>query len=245
MENEARTLLAVGPESSLLARVIPLLRRADLQVEHLLSGQEAARVLRDRHFDLIVIQYPGEDLDLAGVVTSVRAAGSRCRNAGLLVVADPEQAAEVSRFLGHGVNRIVESTSHVDRLLDAIADLLTVSPRRFLRSVVQLDVWVDTGMKRVLSITENVSLSGMLVRGCKEFDVGSRLFFELLLPGQERVVRGDMMIVRHTDRLREGIVGFGGRVMSYVGDGHERLKAFLARGDGEDVSVEQTLDQTK
>jgi DNA-binding NarL/FixJ family response regulator len=242
MTGEPRTLLAVGPESSLLVKVVPLLRRADLRVEQMQAGEDAMKALRERHFDLIVVQYPAAGLDLGGVVAAVRGTSSQCRSAGLMVVADREHAGDVSRFLGHGVNRIVESTSHVDRLLDGIADLLTVAPRRFLRSVVQLDVWVETGMKRVMSITENVSLSGMLVRGCREFDVGTRLFFELLLPGQERSVRGDMVIVRQTDRLREGIQGFGGRVMSFVGDGHDRLKEFLVHDEADDVYSEQPPD---
>jgi hypothetical protein len=175
-------------------------------------------------------------MDLAGLVASVRGQSSACRASGLLVVADPEQAVEVSRFLGRGVNRILESSSHVDRLLDGIADLLTVAPRRFLRSVVQLDVWVGYGMKRLLSVTENVSASGMLIRGGREFEVGKRLFFELLLPAQEHSVRGDLAVVRHTDRLREGVEGFGGKVLGYVGDGEERLRGFLVRPDADELT---------
>lgn len=133
----------------------------------------------------------------------------------------------------------------MDRLLDAIADLLTVAPRRFLRSVVQLDVWVGYGMKRVLSVTENVSVSGMLVRGGKEFEVGSRLFFELLLPSREVPVRGDLTVVRHTDRHREGIEAFGGKVLSYVADGEETLRGFLVRPDVEELGEPLTIVSPK
>ncbi len=236
MRKSAHKLLAIGPESSLLLKVVPLLKRADLQVELVETRRDVLRTVEERHFDLIVVQYSGNATDLAGLVASVRSSSSACLTSGLLVVAEPEHTVEVSRFLGRGVNRILDSTSHVDRLLDGIADLLTVAPRRFLRSVVQLDVWVGYGMKRLLSVTENVSVSGMLVRGGREFELGKRLFFELLLPAQERSIRGDLTVVRHTDRLREGVDGFGGRVLGYVGDGEERLRGFLARPDVDELA---------
>lgn len=236
MAKPAHRLLTVGEESSLLLRVVPLLQRAELQVEQVETDQEAARAVMDRHFDLIVVQHTGGAVDLASLVAAVRSDLSACRTAGLLVVADQDHAAEVSRFLGRGVNRILESSCHVDRLLDGIADLLTVAPRRFLRSVVQLDVWVGYGMKRILSVTENVSISGMLVRGGREFELGKRLFFELLLPAHGTSVRGDLAVVRRTDRLREGVEGFGGKVLGYVGDGEDRLRSFLARPDVEELT---------
>jgi hypothetical protein len=241
MPRSAHRLLAIGPESSLLLKVVPLLRRADLEVELLEGGAEAANAVRDRHFDLIVVQYSGTSMDLAGLVAAVRGQVSACRTSGLLVVAEPEQAGEVARFLGRGVNRILESSSHVDRLLDGIADLLTVAPRRFLRSVVQLDVWVGFGMKRILSVTENVSVTGMLIRGGREFEVGKRLFFELLLPTHESSIRGDLSVVRHTDRLREGVDGFGGKVLTFVGDGEDRLRSFLARPDVDELADSTAL----
>jgi len=129
--------------------------------------------------------------------------------------------------MGRGVNRVVAATAPVDRLLDAIADLLAVKPRRFLRSVIQLDIWVGFGVKRILTVTENVSITGMLVRGGREFAPGTRLHFELLLPHQTPAIRGDLVVVRQSDRVREGVEGFGARVLAFIGDGEARLRAFL------------------
>ncbi|HPS77892.1 MAG TPA: hypothetical protein PLS53_07045 [Thermoanaerobaculaceae bacterium] len=222
-----RRLLVIGEKIEPLERVLPLLRRAEVTAQRVYTLGGARTLLQKERFDLIIAHYPDSGLSLTELVDAVRAKDSACRTSGLLVVAEPPQAAEVGSLLGRGVNRVVETTGHVDRLLDAIADLLAVAPRRFLRSVIQLDIWVGFGVKRILTVTENVSLSGMLVRGGREFGLGTKLHFELLLPHQTPPIRGDILVVRHTDRLREGVEGFGGRVLSFVGDGDGRLRAFL------------------
>lgn len=222
-----RRLLVIGEKIEPLERVLPLLRRAEVTAQRVYSLGGARSLVQKERFDLIIAHVPDSGIPLTELVDAVRAKDSACRTSGLLVVAEPSEAAEVGSLLGRGVNRVVETTGHVDRLLDAIADLLAVAPRRFLRSVIQLDIWVGFGVKRILTVTENVSLSGMLIRGGREFPVGTKLHFELLLPHQTPPIRGDILVVRHTDRLRESVEGFGGRVLSFVGDGDTRLRGFL------------------
>ena len=125
------------------------------------------------------------------------------------------------------MNRIVTNDATCDRVLDAIADLIGVAPRHSLRAAVQLELWLRNEGRRMLTVTENLSATGMLIRGGTEFPVGSLLGFELLVPGQQPVV-GSVVVARHTDRLREQVEGFGGRIISFSGDGQDRLRALLA-----------------
>lgn len=223
----SRRLLVIGERIEPLERVLPLLRRADVVSQRAYSLDNARALMARERFDLIVTHYPDLALSLTDLVDVVRAKESPCRTSGLLVVAEPDEVEEVGGLLGRGVNRVVDATSHVDKLLDAIADLLAVKPRRFLRSVIQLDIWVGFGVKRILTVTENVSATGMLVRGGREFPAGTKLHFELLLPHQTPPIRGDLVVVRQADRQREGVEGFGARVLAFVGDGEARLKSFL------------------
>jgi hypothetical protein len=225
----AHELLVIGTEADAFRQMAPILRRAGCNVHRIgLAGQAPALLLGTR-FDLILVRYPVEGLRLEELVGTVRAAGSPCRDSGLLVMAQAGAVGEVAGLLKRGVNRVVADDAPCDRLLEAIADLLGVAPRRSLRAAVQLDLWLSTGRRRLLTVTENLSASGMLVRGGTEFPVGSLLGFELLFPGQ-RPLAGSVVIARHTDRPRERLEGFGGRIISFSGDGQDRLAALLEAG---------------
>jgi DNA-binding response OmpR family regulator len=220
-------VLILGSETPALQRVVPVLPRAELQVQQIADPDEGLARIRQRRFDLVILRYPLGSLALQDFVVSVRASASACRNAGVLVLADPDSVEEVSGFLGRGINRIVSLEVSSDRLLDAIADLLAVTPRLALRAVVQLELWLEQGAHRMLTLTQNVSSSGMLVLGGHELPVGTRITFELLLPGQLPAVCGELEVTRHADRGREQVDGFGARIVSFAGDGGERLRAFL------------------
>jgi DNA-binding NarL/FixJ family response regulator len=220
-------VLILGSETPALQRVVPVLPRAELQVQQLSDPDEGIARVRQHRYDLVILRYPFGSLALQDFVVSVRATASACRNAGVLVLADPDSVEEVSGFLGRGINRIVSLEVSSDRLLDAIADLLAVTPRLALRAVVQLELWLEQGAHRLLTLTQNVSSSGMLVLGGHELPVGTRVTFELLLPGQLPAVCGELEVTRHADRRREQIDGFGARIVSFTGDGGERLRGFL------------------
>ena len=220
-------VLILGSETPALQRVVPVLPRAELQVQQVTDADEGIGRVRQHRYDLVILRYPFGRLTMQDFVVAVRATASACRNAGVLVLAEPDSVEEASGFLGRGVNRIVSLEVSSDRLLDAIADLLAVTPRLALRAVLQLEVWLERGAHRVLTLTQNVSASGMLVLGGRELPVGSRVGFELVLPGQMPAVCGELEITRHTDSGREHVDGFGARIVSFAGDGGERLRAFL------------------
>jgi len=222
----AYELLVIGTETGALMHVVPVLRRAGCHVHRIARAEEAPALVTGTRFDLILAAFPAEGLDLDELVAAVRAAGSACRDSGLLVMAGTGDGG-AERIPRRGVNRIIGSDAPSDRFLEAIAELLGVAPRRSLRAAVQLELWLATGRRTLLTVTENISASGMLVRGGSEFPVGSLLGFELLLPG-ERPLAGSVVVARHTDRPREHLEGFGGRIVSFSGDGQERLSALLA-----------------
>jgi len=232
MGDGVQELLILGIETPPLRQVIPVLRRLDFQVSRLAGAEGALELLQGTRFDLIIVHYPMEGLRLEDLVQAVRGAESPCRESGLLVIVEPEALTEVGGFLRKGVNRVVSPDAGGDRLLDAVADLVGVAPRHSLRTVVQFELWVEQGAKRLLTVTENLSTTGMLVRGGCEFPVGSRLHFKLILPGQAPPIAGEVEVARHTDRAREHIEGFGGRILSFADDGQQRLRGLL---DGKDA----------
>jgi c-di-GMP-binding flagellar brake protein YcgR len=102
-----------------------------------------------------------------------------------------------------------------------------VAPRINLRASVDLRLRIHDNRSQMRLSTHNVSVTGMLVRGGREFPVGSQLHFELVLPDSARLIRGHAVVVRHSSLAREGIEGIALRIVTFDGDGAERLRDFL------------------
>jgi DNA-binding NarL/FixJ family response regulator len=227
-----KRLLLLGAETPALQRVVPMLLRSDFLVHRVDQPGEALRTLAESRFDLVIARYPLAELSLAGLVQSLRGTLSPSRGAGLLVLADPAHVGDIAAFLGRGVNRVVSVDGPSERLLTAVADLVGVAPRRLVRAVVELELWMRRETQRLLTLTENVSVSGMLVRGGREFPVGAKISFELVLPGSLGPIHGEGEVVRHTQVGVERVDGIGVAFLSFAGDGDRRLAMFLDRRSG-------------
>ncbi len=227
MATMVQHLLIVGGETPALLHIVPLLLRAELQAHRVTRADEAIELVGVGAFDLIVIRHPTEGATLRELVEAVRARSAPSRKAGLVVMADPAHAGEVRPLVGRGVNRLVTLDAPSDRLLDVAADLLTVAPRRALRAVVRLNVPGPEGTAQLLSLTENLSVSGMVVQCGREVPLGSRISFAISLPGRDESVAGVGEVIRRTNRNREPVEGVALRIVTFETDGQERLRAFL------------------
>jgi hypothetical protein len=227
-----KRLLLLGADTPALQRVVPMLLRSDFQVHRVDQIAEALRLLGDSRFDLIIARYPFVDAPLSALVNGVRGTSSPSRAAGLLVLAEPAHVGELAGFLGRGVNRVVNLDGPSDRLLHAVADLVGVAPRRLVRAVVDLELWMRRDMQRLLTLTDNVSSSGMLVRGGREFPVGAKVSFELMLPGGLAAIDGEAEVVRYTLVGVERLDGIGLAFLSFASGSEQRLATFLERRAG-------------
>jgi hypothetical protein len=222
-----KRLLLMGAETPALQRVVPLLLRSDFLVHRVDQPSEALRLLGESRFDLVIARYPLAELSIVTFVQGMRGSVSPSRTAGLLVLADSSHVGDLATLLGRGVNRVVNVDGPSDRLLNSVADLVGVAPRRLVRAVVELELWVRRDTQRMLTLTENVSVSGMLVRGGREFPIGAKVCFELTLPGSQEAIIGDGEVVRHSLVGVERVDGIGVAFTSFVGDAEQRLAGFL------------------
>ena len=227
-----KRLLLVGGDTPALQRVVPMLLRSDFQIHRVDEAGAALRLLGDSRFDLVIARYPLIDAPLSALVNGIRGSSSPSRAAGLMLLAGPAHVGDLASFLGRGVNRVVSLDGPSDRLLHAVADLVGIAPRRTVRAVVDLELWMRRGAQRLLTLTDNVSASGMLVRGGREFPVGAKVSFELILPDGLAAIHGEAGVIRHTFVGVERLDGIGLAFVTLAGDGEQRLSAFLERRPG-------------
>jgi len=225
--SEPRQILITGIEAGDYQRLSAILRRSSMDIHRTQWSSHVLELVQGMAFDVIVVGFPVTGVSLEQLVMAVRAETSPCRRTGVLLFARPSSLATARRLLGRGVNRIIRSDCEDTDILSAVADLLSVAPRRPIRASTRLVVRLDHGPSVLLCQTQNLSLSGMLVRATRRFPHGTRLDFEINLPGDGEPVRGNAEITRTADRVRERVDGFGARFLSFAPADRDRLEAFL------------------
>ena len=218
--------------SAVFRRFSRVLHEAGCEVHRAPLGNGALTLMKSTGFDLILVGFPIVDPPVRELLRSIRWRESACRSSSLLVVV-LESMAEAQELLRRGVNRVIRIEAPEDELREAVRDLLAVAPRVALRTILRLAVQRERGVERAVAQTDNVSISGMLVRGSQTYPRGTVVEFEFLLPGQPASVAGGGVVVRGTAHEHESVRGYAVRFVRFAGDGRQRLERFLEGQPGE------------
>jgi len=229
MDVAGRHALLVSADHGRFTRFVPVLQHAGLEVQRVLRGAAALKVAETVGFDLLLIVAPLEDMLLRDFIRAVRAPSSPSREVGVIVLAEGVDLDAARTMLTQGVNRLLPLDCGDQVLVDTITVLLNVAPRRRLRAVLKADLALGQRRRLVMHQTENLSLTGALVRAEPPYPVGTQFNFEIVVPGMSAPIRGTAEVVRHTDLSREPIKGFGATFVSFAGDGLQSLQNALGR----------------
>jgi len=213
----------------MVERLQPLLRRSGYRIHRARGAVAIPELLWSTACDLLIVNHPVNGVGLADLVATVRDRTSPSRDSRVVLIVPDDQAEAAARWLTSGVNRLVPRGLAAELLLDAVGDLIDVSPRQPVRAMVQVESRDQNLVVRTLTRTWNLSLTGMLVQDGQELPVGTCLEFELHLPGEEKAIVGSATVMRRTDRVRDPVPGVGVRFASFVDDGRASLAAYLDR----------------
>jgi len=180
-------------------------------------------------FRAVVSRYPLPGAGFGILLSAVRSRASASRNAGLMLVAPSSELEAARGLIGRGVNRVVCETDALETTLMALHELLTAPPRVPFVAPARISLEFGGEAVSVLCQTENLSTSGMLVRGCTNCRPGMRVAFQLQLGAEEEPLEGLAEIARTTNPEREGLRGFGARFVSLSEADRERLQTWLER----------------
>jgi DNA-binding response OmpR family regulator len=222
-----RSVLVVGVDEELFAKVAPLLDRSEFDVDRFPRAGMALELVARVPFDVLLARHPLADIPVQEFLDAVRAADSPCRSAPLLLLVERGDLDAAAAYVGRGANRVVAVEESPERLQGEVSALLTVAPRSAIRLMVRLQVEIDDGRQLALCQSENVSETGMLVRSSEVLPLGTQLELEFFLGEEPLPVRGTAEVVRHTTPGREEVRGMGLRFLSLHGNGAARLRRFL------------------
>jgi hypothetical protein len=228
-----------GSETTMYRRFMPALVSLDCVIQQLPEDGSAMKYVEQNRFDLIVVGFPLERPDMPALLKSIRWRKSACRRAAVLLVTDRISKGRAEQFLNRGVNRVIVDDATDWELESSLGLLLKVEPRFSFALTVKLEIPLGGKTERVMAQIDNVSTTGMLVRGQWMVELGAPVRFEFMLPEQRHPVRGLAEVVRSTVREREGIAGFGLHFVRFDGDSGKRLDSWL---NGRPDSLQDVVD---
>ncbi len=228
MADTRQHVLVVGAKKAGLERIAPLLRRAEFSVHSVEPSPFLLDLVLSTAFELVIVNYPLDNLPLDDLIDTLRDEGSACRDAGLLLLSDPDMIDGAQAVVDLGANRAICCEWSEARIWQSIGDLLEVAPRIFMRVLMHADFAVQKSQNRAIFQTVNVSVSGVLLQGSDRLAPGETFDFLFRLPGGG-LVEGSAEVVRQTNPLREGVDGLGTRFTSFRDDCEERLASHIDR----------------
>jgi hypothetical protein len=227
--SRTRQVLLTAVDAHLENKAIEPLRDKGWQVRSVPWDDAAGDLVTTTAFDAIVIGFPVAGVALGRFLSAVRALESPCRRCGVVLLARPDAERQARQFVGHGVNRVVATSDLPLRLVRTVAELLRVAPRVELRLPTRIMLRLEDRPSQALCQTENVSVSGMLVRGFDNYPKGTSFDFEISLPDDDDPLRGVGEVCRTANVARENVRGFGARFTSFAETDLERLEELLDR----------------
>ncbi len=222
-----KNVLLVGVDREVVERVVPLLKRQEIDVLSTAPSPAVLNLLRDTPFDLLVVRYPLDRPPLDELLAQVRAPESSCREAGIILVADDSRMDEAMRFEGAGVNRVMADRWTGAHLWQALADLLEVAPRVAVRTLAHVDIQLGGDRKEDLARSVNLSASGVLLESPTRLRPGTPVRLTFRLPQEIRPVRGVGEVVRNAQSEREGVDGFAVRFLALEDNGAWRVQKWV------------------
>ncbi len=192
---------------------------------------EIPELVESQTFDAIIIRLPLPGVGLGVLLSSVRARAARCRQAGLVILTPKEDIGAVKRLVGRGVNRVLPDNATSAELVAAVNSVRGAAHRVNARLPVQLEINLPTGDRQAFCQTENLSDSGMLLRGFQRFPPGTKFSFQMQVPGVDLCLTGVAEVTRTTDVERENIEGFGARFVEIKPTDLWMLERALVEGD--------------
>ena len=220
-------VLTVLSDPELWARLQGILSRRQVEVNRVPSGAGALILTGNLRYDLIIIQHPLPDLSLDDLLVSIRTLDSTSTNSPVVVLVDPAlKPAEAPTREGDLVKILPSDVAEGD-FNSVMSNLLGVAARFAARVMVQIEVGLDSGISSRLYQAENLSETGVLLRGGQHIPIDTPVRFEFNLPNEVDPIAGIGLVVRHTS-MTETTPGIALQFADLGADHLRRLRRYTA-----------------
>lgn len=222
-----RLILGVASQREVLAELGGMFSRSGLEWCHTRLGKSGLLLAGQCVYDLIVVSYPLEDIELDYFVKSLRRSNAPSKEAPFLILCPREEVSSLEVLPYRQISVVGFDASHRE-LEDRVAESLSVSKRASCRFLVEFSVGVSSGRARRLWQAHDISEGGMLLRTSERPAMGTKVDAELHLPDAEEPARVKATVVRHAVAGIDGADGIGLSFEKLEDTARDRLQAFMA-----------------
>jgi two-component system chemotaxis response regulator CheY len=180
-----RKILIADEMDSFLAEEKTILSRREFEIFATKSGREALEIHKKERVDLILADLNLPDLagdELARLIRSDPA----LRKVSILIIST-QRRADIDRCATSSANDIITRPIEEKRLLEKIARLVNVPPRKALRVLIKAQVKGYFGQDSFFGLTHNLSVNGLFMETERVLAKGDLVSFSFFLPENERV----------------------------------------------------------
>ena len=229
MENHLRgQILVTGVDDPVYNAVVNVLSPLGFDIHRAPWDDYLRDHVQITPFDLVVAGFSVSAGGMEKFFKAMRSPGSACHHCGVILIA-PEGHLDVAKaHLGHGANRIVSDRGVSSQLQVAASDLLGVAPRVPVTTNARIKIYVEGKPVQSFCQTQNLSATGVLIRGFSHYPQGSKIDFEISLPTDSAPIKGSGTISRRAERRSDRVDGLGIKFTSFHGSDQHRLADFLA-----------------
>jgi PilZ domain len=222
------TVIALSPEESTLRPIEPILQRSSFEVHRVRGVEPVIELCRTLpSLDLLIASLPLDTSDVSAFVGEVRRLRTP-RPPLMLLLARNNELESLARIPDEHL-QVLSLDNSPEELQREILVRFGRRPRIAQRVLVRLEVHLEIATVFRACQTVNLSETGMLVRTSELFPISTMAQYSLLLEDDPRAVQGMAEVVRHADLKSEKMRGVGLRFLRYLGDGQERLQAYLSK----------------
>jgi len=179
-------------------------------------------------FDVIIAGLQPSDRAFTTFLKALRTRGSASQHSGLILVAPHPVTEMAQKHVGHGANKVIGEREVSSGLQDMVSELVGIAPRKPVTMNARIKIYVKGKPVQSFCQTQNLSASGVLIRGFGHYEAGLNIDFEISLPTDTAPIRGSGTITRHAERRTEGIEGLGIKFTSFHAGDQSRLAGFLS-----------------
>lgn len=222
------SILFIGPHRQVHDLFNPLWAELEIEKQRFTSTEAAVEVLHSGSPPgAILISYPLWDSSVEDILAAMGRILGPEKQIPVVLLAPEDTLFEVAGLEDRGVQVLSEGKSP-EELRKSLHGLLAHTQRDHPRFIVRMSVQVGAGSVLRACQSEDISLSGMLIRTSEEFPIGADLELEFAPDDDEEPIRCQARVMRFTNPENEQNRGMGVRFLAFENGGEQRLEEFLS-----------------